>query len=69
MKKVLSYTRLGLVWGLIAALVVLPGVGEAFNAGHLAQLKATNSCPNCDLSGATWTDGRQCKDGSIGECK
>jgi uncharacterized protein YjbI with pentapeptide repeats len=62
---------------------LLPCGTVAFNQAQLGQLKATQKCPDCDLSGAdltaaaltaanlteaTWTDGSKCKSESIGRC-
>jgi hypothetical protein len=64
---------------------LLSGSGAyAYNEMQLQQLKTTKMCPYCNLgnahlfqanlgganlSGATWTDGSTCKEGSKGECK
>ena len=68
---------------LSVAMVLLIGMlcvsgAHAWNEAQLQLLKTTNSCPNCDLSGAdlsgarlsgaTWTDGSLCRKASYGEC-
>lgn len=68
--------------GILLFLII--GVLYVFAPADLQKLKATNSCPKCDLSGANlseshldnasltnavWIDGTRCKSGSMGECK
>jgi len=49
-----SSWRSGLLAGALVFLILFGSVSPsaAFDATHLAQLKTTNQCPNCDLSGA-----------------
>jgi hypothetical protein len=49
--------------------VLSSGGVYAFDPVQLEKCKSTKQCQNYDLSGATWTDGSRCKDGSVGECK
>jgi hypothetical protein len=45
--------RRALLLGLAAALLLGPATAGAWDAAHLKQLKATKSCPGCDLYGAS----------------
>ena len=58
----------------ILCLVTLTGALLAENKDDVKRLLETKQCPICDLrganlDGATWTDGRICRPGSIGVCK
>jgi hypothetical protein len=46
-------SRFPLLLGLAVALLLGPATAGAWDAAALATLKATKSCPGCDLSGAT----------------
>ncbi|MBF0506805.1 MAG: hypothetical protein HQL09_08210 [Nitrospirae bacterium] len=76
-EKRMKKSAIGVV--VMFCVLIMNGVVHGFSAADLARLKATNQCPNCDLTGtildgaelsrATWTDGRICYSGSVGICK